>query len=417
MASTVTDGKFWLVDLSAAEGPYVATVPDFWFIEGNTKCYCPISRDSYEESRSKENQATIQSDINSESDQHTPMGRGHRSNKRAPGRYLHSETVQDERSLNVESEGESVGMYGPTPNLAQQTFVTTPVIPPLLLSNANHQPFPYESTTALHPTPVSFPIHANRVGLGQHFQPELNHRQSTQSSAVLEQILPIPVITPGLADQLNELSDGSKSVLAKLVKEVLKLQENISNLMTKMVVIESKIDMMTKPIESQAAEQREIDPDFMTEPLKEMEDVKLLEQTLLDNDKYYQLGSPEETLYVAQDCFDFNREATRAQYLQELWQNQDFGVAVRDLTNAQRYRGVTKIKHPVDVSFRHPTDVHFIHPKNVPFGRPVDVHDLHPWERTLDVKLGYPTGSELTSMFTMFHSRITLKTDGDDDIV
>lgn len=73
------------------------------------------------------------------------------------------------------------------------------------------------------------------------------------------------------------------------MKEVLKLQENISNLMTKMVVIEGKIDMMTKPIESQAAKQREIDPDFMPEPLKEMEDVKLLEQTLLDNDKYYQL--------------------------------------------------------------------------------------------------------------------------------
>ncbi|KZR97401.1 Uncharacterized protein APZ42_007751, partial [Daphnia magna] len=107
--------------------------------------------------------------------------------------------------------------------------------------------------------------------------------------AILEQVQPIPVITPGLADQLNEFSDGSKSVLAKLVKEVLKLQENISNLMTKMVVIEGKIDMMTKPIESQAAKQREIDPDFMTEPLKEMEDVKLLEQTLLDNDKYYQL--------------------------------------------------------------------------------------------------------------------------------
>ncbi len=83
---------------------------------------------------------------------------------------------------------------------------------------------------------------------------------------------------------------GSKVVLAKLVKEVLKLQENISNLMTKMVVIEGKIDMMAKPIESQAAEQREIDPDFMTKPLKEMEDVKSLEQTLLDNDKYYHLA-------------------------------------------------------------------------------------------------------------------------------
>ncbi|XP_045026744.1 uncharacterized protein LOC116919600 [Daphnia magna] len=99
--------------------------------------------------------------------------------------------------------------------------------------------------------------------------------------------------------------------------------------MTKMVVIEGKIDMMTKPIESQAAEQREIDPDFMTEPLKEMEDVKLLEQTLLDNDKYYQLGSPEETLYVAQDCFDFNHEATRGLVL--------FRVAVKLNVSCQSY--------------------------------------------------------------------------------
>lgn len=74
------------------------------------------------------------------------------------------------------------------------------------------------------------------------------------------------------------------------MKEVLKLQENISNLITKMVVIEGKIDVMANPVESQeAAQQREIDPDFLTEPLKEMEDVKALEQTLLDVDKYYQL--------------------------------------------------------------------------------------------------------------------------------
>jgi hypothetical protein len=67
-------------------------------------------------------------------------------------------------------------MYMPTQNLAQQTFVTTPVIPLVLVSNAvsqpenylanwNHQPFPFESTTALHPTQVSFPFHANRLGL------------------------------------------------------------------------------------------------------------------------------------------------------------------------------------------------------------------------------------------------------------
>lgn len=74
------------------------------------------------------------------------------------------------------------------------------------------------------------------------------------------------------------------------MKEVLKLQENISNLITKMVVIEGKIDVMANPVESQeAAQQREIDPDFLTEPLKEMEDVKALEETLSDVDKYYQL--------------------------------------------------------------------------------------------------------------------------------
>lgn len=33
----VTDGKFWL-------GTFVATVPDSWLFEGNTKCYYPRSR-------------------------------------------------------------------------------------------------------------------------------------------------------------------------------------------------------------------------------------------------------------------------------------------------------------------------------------------------------------------------------------
>lgn len=70
------------------------------------------------------------------------------------------------------------------------------------------------------------------------------------------------------------------------MKEVLKLQENIANVMTKMVVIEGKIELMARPIESEATA---IDPDFMTEPLKEIDDIKALEQTLLDNDKYYQL--------------------------------------------------------------------------------------------------------------------------------
>ena len=171
------------MDLITDTGPYVATVPDFWLIENNTKCYYPRSRgasaamkrepikpnwelygcdarksfsklinittcfklvfiidcyflsDSYEESRLKENLATMQSDINSESDQHMAMGRGKRS-KRAPGRYLQTETVRDERSSNDESEEESIGMYGATQTQVQQTFVTNPVIPSGLVSNA-----------------------------------------------------------------------------------------------------------------------------------------------------------------------------------------------------------------------------------------------------------------------------------------
>lgn len=59
--------------------------------------------------------------------------------------------------------------------------------------------------------------------------------------------------------------------------------------MAKMIVIEGKMDIMANPIENQATEQRGIDPDFLSEPLKENEEIILLENTLLDDDKYYQL--------------------------------------------------------------------------------------------------------------------------------
>ena len=66
-----------------------------------------------------------------------------------------------------------------------------------------------------------------------------------------------------------------------------------------MVVIEGKIDVMATPVESEeAAQQREIDSDFLTEPLKEIEDVKALEQTLLDVDKYYQLVKSFLNLFI-----------------------------------------------------------------------------------------------------------------------
>lgn len=73
----------------------------------------------------------MQSDINSESDQPTPMGRGMRS-RRLPSRYLPSEMELDEQS----SIDESVGMYGPTQH---QTF-NPPAIPQGLASNAVNPP-------------------------------------------------------------------------------------------------------------------------------------------------------------------------------------------------------------------------------------------------------------------------------------
>ncbi|KZR98624.1 Uncharacterized protein APZ42_005867, partial [Daphnia magna] len=41
-----------------------------------------------------------------------------------------------------------------------------------------------------------------------------------------------------------ELSEGSKAVLSKLVKEVIKLEEIISNVISKMVVIDGKMDVL-----------------------------------------------------------------------------------------------------------------------------------------------------------------------------
>lgn len=81
---------------------------------------------------------------------------------------------------------------------------------------------------------------------------------------------------------------GSKAVVGKLVREVLKLQENISNMMLKLISIENKMENMLQPSAPQT-EERVVDQEFMVEPLKEMEDVKALENALLDPDNYYQL--------------------------------------------------------------------------------------------------------------------------------
>ncbi|KAK4024216.1 hypothetical protein OUZ56_009603 [Daphnia magna] len=174
--------------------------------------------------RSKENQATLQSDINSESDQHAVMGRGKR-NKRAPGRYLLTETVQDARCSSDDSN-ESVGMYGPTQPSVQQAI--TPAIPHGLVSNAIsqqttdfaawHQPFPFEQTPSLQQGNRRFLF--IQIVMGRIKQGELCP-SSSQFDGAFERVQPVPVITAGLADQANELPEGLKAVLAKLVKEVL----------------------------------------------------------------------------------------------------------------------------------------------------------------------------------------------------
>lgn len=87
--------------------------------------------DSYESSRAKESQATLQSDVNSESDQQTAMGRGRR-NRRVPTRYLSTDPIEENHHSSDESD-ESVGMYGPT-----QSF-PAPSIPHGLTSNALSQ--------------------------------------------------------------------------------------------------------------------------------------------------------------------------------------------------------------------------------------------------------------------------------------
>ncbi|KAK4017297.1 hypothetical protein OUZ56_032244 [Daphnia magna] len=61
----VQSGKYFLVDLTTATDPYVATVPDFWVNDG-TQCWYPRTlgerasvKHSYEASRAKENIAAL----------------------------------------------------------------------------------------------------------------------------------------------------------------------------------------------------------------------------------------------------------------------------------------------------------------------------------------------------------------------
>ncbi|XP_045023072.1 uncharacterized protein LOC123467060 isoform X2 [Daphnia magna] len=85
-------------------------------------------------------------------------------------------------------------------------------------------------------------------------------------------------------NQSNTLTDGSVALIGKLVREVLKLQEFISNMMAKLVVMESKMESHRQPVAETLA-----NPEFLLEPLQEMEEIQALEESLRDPDLYFQL--------------------------------------------------------------------------------------------------------------------------------
>ncbi|KAK4013122.1 hypothetical protein OUZ56_025362 [Daphnia magna] len=85
-------------------------------------------------------------------------------------------------------------------------------------------------------------------------------------------------------NQSNTLTDGSVALIGKLVRQVLKLQEFISNMMAKLVVMESKMESHRQPVAETLA-----NPEFLLEPLQEMEEIQALEESLRDPDLYFQL--------------------------------------------------------------------------------------------------------------------------------
>ncbi|KAI9554922.1 hypothetical protein GHT06_020202 [Daphnia sinensis] len=270
MASSMgLSGIFFIVDLiDGSNHLHVTVVPDIWILqneENSSNCWYPkvsvrhISSkkrevpkpywyvypcvvrkeyDSYEAARSQEHIATIQSDINSECDAasqpNTSLGRGKR-NKRATKRFLPS-------SSEPSSDESSVGVYGPT----QTETMETPTIPVGLLTG-----------TVLE---VQGSCRNSFEEVSQHVTDQMGN--STYDNQ------------PIAYNNLN--SQGSVALIAKL--------EYMSNMMAKLVVMESKMES-----QRQSAAEPQGNPEFLLEPLKESEQLQVLEESLSDPDIYYQL--------------------------------------------------------------------------------------------------------------------------------
>jgi hypothetical protein len=68
----------------------------------------------------------------------------------------------------------------------------------------------------------------------------------------------------------------------------------MSNIMAKLVVMESKMESQRQP-----AAETQANPEFLLEPLQEMEQLQVLEESLRDPDIYYQLVSHKKiTLFL-----------------------------------------------------------------------------------------------------------------------
>ncbi|KZS10245.1 Uncharacterized protein APZ42_025354 [Daphnia magna] len=216
--------------------------------------------DSYEACREKENIATLQSDINSTSETEQNMGKVHR-NKKPTKRFMQDTDVHDSSSADSR-----VGMYGRTqPGLLY--------IPAGLAENAvEHSRQVVNGSTHL--------VQQN-ADLSQ--SSTLCVLQSQQLSGLFDFNSPLAGqsltsadgrvnvnarISPGLnnrnfpAPAIN--TEGSENMVKRLVREVLKQQENISNVMEKLIVIEGKMENLCQPAITPPD-----NPTLLLEPLKE----------------------------------------------------------------------------------------------------------------------------------------------------
>lgn len=80
---------------------------------------------------------------------------------------------------------------------------------------------------------------------------------------------------------------GFEKAVKKLVRETLKQNDILTNIMDKLVLMDGKLNNVSLPAVLQEA--AAANPTSIMLPLQEVEDIKLLEQELLDKENYYAL--------------------------------------------------------------------------------------------------------------------------------